>query len=406
MYFNKIKQIISDGVFDPSLNKLHNFATEEIFVEQDIVSDIGSIIKCYDSSYLIADENTIKLLSNELITNVPHYVIPGNSVPSNSLVKLIIDKTKNFSTLVALGSGTINDLCKYASYISDKDYVLFPTAASMNGYMSTSASIFTCGYKRSLQAHLPKAIYIDLDVVVNAPFRLTRSGFADFICRSTTQADWLLSHLLLNTKYNNLPFSLLRDIEQELLKEYSKLIVKDKDVVILLIEALLLSGIGMTISGGSYSASQGEHIIAHAMDAVYGYNSLPLHGEKIAITTLTMAKLQEEKLLAIPTIKPTAVSEEEIIECFGSNEFIEIFNNKKISEEKAEHLNDIVQKNWSEFSAVVKKNHIPSKVLKKIFCDLDMATDAKDLGWSTDKYKKVVDLAFATRNRFTFLDIK
>lgn len=406
MYFSKIKQIISDGIFDPCSNKLLKLSTEEVVVEQGIISDIDSIIKCYSSSYLIADENTIKLLNKKSVTNIPHYIIPGNSASSIDLAQLIINKTKDFSTLVALGSGTINDLCKYASYISNKDYILFPTAASMNGYMSVNASILTGGYKRSFQAHLPKAIYIDLDVVISAPLRLTRSGFADFICRSTAQADWLLSHLLLNTEYNDLPFSLLLGIEQELLKEYSRLIEKDKDVVVLLIEALLLSGIGMTISGGSYPASQGEHMIAHAMDAVCGYNLLPLHGEKIAITTLTMAQLQEEKLLAIPTIKPTAVSEKEIIECFGNSEFIETFNNKKISEEKAEHLNAIIKKNWSEFSAMIKENHIPYKVLKKIFCDLGMAVSAEDLGWNAHRYKKVVDLAFATRDRFTFLDIK
>ncbi|XGA08594.1 MAG: iron-containing alcohol dehydrogenase [Wolbachia endosymbiont of Xenopsylla cheopis] len=400
------KQIINDGVFDPCSNKLLKFSTEKIVIEQGIISDIDSIINYYDSSYLIADENTIKLLGNKLAASISHHVIPGDAPPSSSFIELIVNKAKDFNTLVALGSGTINDLCKYASYISNKDYILFPTAASMNGYMSASASILTGGYKKSFQAHLPKVIYIDLDVVTSAPLRLTRSGFADFICRSTAQADWLLSHLLLNTEYNNLPFSLLRDIEQELLKEYPKLIAKDKDVVILLIEALLLSGIGMTISNGSYPASQGEHMIAHAMDEVYGHSLLPLHGEKIAVTTLTMAKLQEEKLLIIPTIKPTTVNEKEIIECFGTNEFIEIFNSKKISEEKAEHLNDIVQKNWSEFSEVVRKNHIPSKVLKKIFCDLGMAINAEDLGWDTGKYKKVVDLAFATRDRFTFLDIK
>ncbi|WP_339046476.1 iron-containing alcohol dehydrogenase [Candidatus Mesenet endosymbiont of Agriotes lineatus] len=400
------KKIISDGVFDPCSNKLLKFSTEKVVIEQGIINDIDSIIKCYNSSYLIADENTIRLLDKKLATSISHHVIPGDSPPSSSLIELIINKAKDFNTLVALGSGTINDLCKYASYISDKDYILFPTAASMNGYMSASASILTGGYKKSFQTHLPKAIYIDLDVVTSAPLRLTRSGFADFICRSTAQADWLLSHLLLNTEYNDLPFLLLRDIEQELLKEYSRLIAKDKDVVMLLIEALLLSGIGMTISGGSHPASQGEHMIAHAMDAVYGHNLLPLHGEKIAITTLTMAKLQEEKLLAIPTIKPTVANEKEIRECFGNGEFIETFYSKKISEEKAEHLNDIVQKNWSEFSEVVKKSHIPSKVLKKIFCDLGMATDAEDLGWNTSKYKKVVDLAFATRDRFTFLDIK
>nr|WP_246166152.1 hypothetical protein [Wolbachia endosymbiont of Brugia pahangi] len=71
------------------------------------------------------------------------------------------------------------------------------------------------------------------------------------------QADWLLSHLLLGTEYNESPFTLVRDLEQILLREYLALVKRSKKVL-LLIEALLISGLGMVISKGSYSASQGE----------------------------------------------------------------------------------------------------------------------------------------------------
>ncbi len=195
--------------------------------------------------------------------------------------------------IVAFGSGTVNDVCKYASYLEGKNYISFPTAASMNGYTSANASILVDGYKKSFKAHLPKAIYIDIDIIANAPPRLTLSGFADFICRSTVQADWLLSHLLLGTEYNESPFTFIRDLEQILLREHLALAKRSKKVVLLLIEALLISGFGMVISKGSYSASQGEHIIAHAMEMVTkDYSSL--HGEKIAVTTITMANLQEK----------------------------------------------------------------------------------------------------------------
>ncbi|MCV3769863.1 MAG: iron-containing alcohol dehydrogenase, partial [Wolbachia pipientis] len=122
-----------------------------------------------------------------------------------------------------------------------------------------NASILVDGYKKSFVAHLPKAIYIDTNIITNAPLRLTLSGFADFICRSTVQADWLLSHLLLGTEYNELPFSLVRDLEEILLREYLALAERSKKVVLLLMEALLISGLGMVMSKGSYSASQGEH---------------------------------------------------------------------------------------------------------------------------------------------------
>nr|WP_255563454.1 iron-containing alcohol dehydrogenase [Wolbachia endosymbiont of Bemisia tabaci] len=152
-----------------------------------------------------------------------------NSAASLQAVNLVRNKAKDSDLMVAFGSGTVNDICKYASYLEKKDYISFPTAASMNGYSSANASILVDGYKKSFGAHLPKAIYIDTDIIANAPPRLTLSGFADFICRSTVQADWLLSHLLLGTEYNELPFKLVRNLEEILLREHLALAKKDKE---------------------------------------------------------------------------------------------------------------------------------------------------------------------------------
>ena len=52
--------------------------------------------------------------------------------------------------LVAVGSGTINDLCKYAAAQDGKPYVVFATAPSMNGYTSMNAAITVDGHKKSL----------------------------------------------------------------------------------------------------------------------------------------------------------------------------------------------------------------------------------------------------------------
>nr|WP_224721405.1 iron-containing alcohol dehydrogenase [Candidatus Wolbachia massiliensis] len=314
-------------------------------------------------------------------------------------VNLVRNKAKDSDLIVALGSGTVNDICKYASYLEKKDYISFPTAASMNGYSSANASILVDGYKKSFEAHLPKGIYIDTDIIANAPLRLTLSGFTDFICRSTVQADWLLSHLLLGTEYNELPFTLVRDLEQTLLREYMQLTQKSTDVILLLMEALLVSGFGMVISKGSYSASQGEHMIAHAMELVTK-DYLSLHGEKVAVTAITMANLQE-KILSIqnPIIKPTTLNVEHV---FDNSEFIKILEQKQIMQQK---IGGIIYKEWNNISSLIKQNLLPAKQLQKMFEDLSIPHLPEHLSWNKEQYCKVVDLAFATRDRFTFLDL-
>lgn len=314
----------------------------EVITDYHLADDIYEICTQHGNDiFLVADENTAKLLNKNVFNKISHLIIPTppaipvsragmtssrEMTPSRAAsletVNLVRNKVKDSDLIVAFGSGTVNDICKYASYLEKKDYISFPTAASMNGYTSANASILVNGYKKSFKAHLPRAIYIDIDILANAPLRLTLSGFADFICRSTVQADRLLSHLLLSTEYNELPFTLVHDLEQILLREYTALTKRSGKEVLLLMEVLLISGLGMVMSKGSYSASQGEHMIAHAMEMVTkDYSSL--HGEKIAVTTITMANLQE-KILSIqnPIIKPTTLDVKHITQYFDNIEFV------------------------------------------------------------------------------------
>ncbi|MGL9717736.1 MAG: iron-containing alcohol dehydrogenase [Wolbachia sp.] len=402
----------------------------EVIVDHHLVDDIYEICTQHGNDiFLVADENTAELLNKNVLNKISHLIIPAplviparnagiydrsqccaawmtpdrpDSVTSLETVNLVRNKAKDSDLIVALGGGTVNDICKYASYLEKKDYISFPTAASMNGYTSANASILVDGHKKSFAAHLPKAVYIDIDIIADAPLRLTLSGFADFICRSTVEADWLLSHLLLGTEYNGLPFALVRDLEEILLREYLALAKRSKKVVLLLMEALLISGLGMVISEGSHSASQGEHMIAHAMEMVTkDYSSL--HGEKIAVTTLTMANLQE-KILSIqnPTVKPTTLGVKRVAECFGNTKFTKILEQKKILQQK---IGGIIHKEWNNISSLIKQNLLPAKRLQKIFEDLSIPHLPEHLGWNQEQYCKVVDFAFATRDRFTFLDL-
>ncbi|OEY86767.1 glycerol-1-phosphate dehydrogenase [Wolbachia pipientis] len=376
---------------------------KEIIIEPKLVNNIYEISKQYsDNIFLVVDKNTLKFLNKKILDKVSNIILPANVVASLDIIELVKNKAKSSDLIIALGSGTINDICKYTSYIEQKEYILFPTAASMNGYTSATASISVDGYKRSFTAHLAKAIYIDTDILTNAPIRLTLSGFADFICRSTAQADWLLSHLLLGTQYNELPFIMVNEMEQILLKEYQYLNKKSSEIVVLLMQALLISGFGMVISDGSYSASQGEHIIAHAMDIV-NYNHCSLHGEKIAVTTMTMGNLQE-KILSIknPIIQRSTIEESEIIEYFGINQFTKILEQKK---KYAAKCSKIVHEKWKNIFNIIQQNILPTKHLEKIFSELSMPYLPEHLGWNQKQYHTVANLAFATRDRFTFLDL-
>src|SRR6185295_11866674 len=117
---------------------------------------------------------------------------------ADTLARLTAGLDHRTQAVVAVGSGTINDLCKLAAIARGCPQVVFATAPSMNGYTSLSASITEGGLKRSVRAATPVAAFFDLRVLAAAPIRLIRAGLGDSICRPTAQADWLLAHLLLD----------------------------------------------------------------------------------------------------------------------------------------------------------------------------------------------------------------
>ena len=141
-------------------------------------------------------------------------VLDGTPHADASTVERLRQACAGADALVAVGSGTINDLCKYAAAQDGKPYAVFATAPSMNGYTSKNAAITVEGHKKSLAAAAPVGVFIDLAVLAAAPARMIRAGLGDSLCRSTAQADWLLSHHLFATPYRRAPFVLLADDER------------------------------------------------------------------------------------------------------------------------------------------------------------------------------------------------
>src|SRR5688572_22381894 len=123
--------------------------------------------------------------------DVTSIVLPGKPHPDDETVAALRRETARADALIAVGSGTLNDLCKFASAKDGKPYAVFATAPSMNGYVSLNAAITEHGHKKSLPAQAPLGAFFDISILSAAPARMIRSGLGDGLCRTTSQADWL-----------------------------------------------------------------------------------------------------------------------------------------------------------------------------------------------------------------------
>ena len=231
-------------------------------------------------------------------------------------------RLSGFDAVIAVGSGTINDLCKYVTGLDGRRYAVFGTAASMNGYTSTTASItLESGLKVSLPSHGPSGVFIDLAVNAAAPAHLAASGFGDCLVRSVAQIDWWMSHRLLGTAYTDLPYLLTTPDEIELNQRAGGLPAGDIAAIGYLHRVLTLCGFGVSFTGVSNHGSMGEHQISHYIDCFAGpRHPGTLHGQQVGVATLTLARLQQQSLAreTPPVVRPTKFDEGEMARRMGS----------------------------------------------------------------------------------------
>jgi glycerol-1-phosphate dehydrogenase [NAD(P)+] len=339
--------------------------------------------------------------------------LPRGSEAAEETVQAVAQAGAKADAFIAVGSGTINDLCKYAGVQSGKPYAVFATAPSMNGYTSKTASIRVAGMKRTLPAQLAAGVFIDLGVMAASPVRMIRAGVGDSVCRPAVQADWLLAHHLRGDEYMELPFLLLAEDEKRLFAEPEALLSGDLEAHACLARVLSLTGLGNAYCGGSHSGSQGEHLISHYMELQderagrHGHASF--HGEQIGVATMTMARLQRE-ILERPAIEvqPSDLGEGDFLRRYGPElgpacwkEFLP----KRLDAKAAGVMNERLRTGWEGLRRLLTGTTWTPEAVGSVLGRLGAPTRPEDLGWDLGAYREAIAHAAETRNRFTFLDL-
>jgi glycerol-1-phosphate dehydrogenase [NAD(P)+] len=341
--------------------------------------------------------------------DVQSIVLPDNPYPDDDTVGAIRAATAAADAFIAIGSGTINDLTKYASALAHKPYAVFGTAPSMNGYTSLTASISQHGHKLTVPAQAPAGAFFDLAVLAAAPKRMIRAGLGDSICRATAQTDWLMSHLLLGTPYRQLPFDLLRAEERQLLELAPDLFDGSLDAMRVLVRTLVLSGLGTAIVGSSAPASQAEHLVSHYIDML-APASRPnvFHGEQVGVTTLSIARLQEELLAAPPVVLADQIAERDVIAHFGEELGRSVWPEiaaKRLDQDRADALNQRIATQWSAISARLEASFLPPARIAAVLGAAGAPMTPEAIHLDRPFYEAALLHGREIRNRFTVLDM-
>lgn len=287
--------------------KSHKVDIQAIRVGSGVIQELPGILRDLGAShiFLVADNYTYEAAGRQVEQLLDQAGLSYHKrvfqtetplVPNEyALGSVLAAMTSQDDMLLAVGSGTLNDVTKYVSARTGIPYVIAATAPSMDGYASTVAPTILDGFKTTLPAVYPAAIVADVDILKDAPMPMLTAGFGDIIGKFTSLADWRLSHQLNGEYYCPEVAGVIEAAVETCAANAKALAQREPQAIQAVTEALILSGLAMGMVGVSRPASGAEHQMAHywEMDALRRGEEHPLHGNAVGVGTVLAASLYE-----------------------------------------------------------------------------------------------------------------
>jgi glycerol-1-phosphate dehydrogenase [NAD(P)+] len=219
-----------------------------------------------------------------------------------------------------------------------------------------------------------------------------------------------LGHCSGGAPYSETPYLLQIEDEPALLSRAGATARGDADGIRALTRLLVLGGIGMAIAGSSAPASMGEHAISHYLDLMARPHPGSLHGEQVAVATLTCSRLQHAILGAAqpPELRPTRIDRAALRARYGpdlGDHCRAELEAKALDAGAAERLNRRLAAIWPSLTARLRTVMVPSARLRAALAAAGAPLTGVDLGLDAGFYRSAVRHAREIRRRYSILDL-
>lgn len=415
--------------FDCECGMYHDLPIEACHVGTDAAEALADFAqgRCGERCLVVSDTNTRAAAGDKPLSmlglahkKIVEKVFPGDveateeSAYETGLAGLDCD------FYVAIGSGTVSDLAKSAGSKQKKPVLLYPTAASMNGYTSGIVALKIRGLKSTLPCNPATGVFADPEVAATAPQRMTAAGVADFLSKCSSASDWRAGHMLRGGYFCSRPREFNEGIQEQLFANAPAIGRGDPTGLKLVLDALLLSGFGMVVAGSSAPASGGEHLISHYLDMKHALYGTPndLHGTQVGVATVYTLSLWERVLaidtrtLDIAALADSHPSEEVIhtwiVEDWGPQVGEEVWKQwrqkalgKKELRAELERLKEMLP----ELRAALSLDLQPAAIVARCIEESGGPTAPEGLTAPVEEFRKAQTRSRFIRNRVTILDI-
>ena len=309
--------------------------------------------------------------------------------------------------LLAVGSGTIHDITRYVATELNLNFVSIPTAASVDGFLSSIAAMTWHGVKRSFPAKPPIALISDSDVLAAAPYALTASGVGDLLGKYTALFDWRVSHMVTGEYICERVISLEEEALAEVLACKDAVAAQDPRAVETVMYGLVLSGLAMQMVGNSRPASGSEHHVSHLIEMdILTKDNPALHGEKAGVAAALVADKYHEILALDPAVLDACAYQglplDRICAVFGdrADEVLTAENTPDPLEEvDAAKLIGL----WSNIKALAEQTLPTGKELRHLLCAMGAKATLAEIDLPHELWDTLWEMSPYVRRRLTFM---
>lgn len=307
---------LSEFLSPCSCGKTHPVVVRGIVIESGALRTLPGLLKQngWTAPCIVCDENTFSAAGQTVCDLLPHAALAcispvGLHADEHGVEAVCAKLPERTDVLLAVGSGTIHDITRYLAHEKGIPFLSVPTAASVDGFVSTVAAMTWQGCKKTLPAVAPLYVIADSDVFSAAPHRLTVSGFADLLGKYTALADWKISAAVTGEYFCERVSDLVQRAVEDVRAAVDEVAAGGRSGCEKLMYGLLLSGLAMQMIGNSRPASGAEHHISHLWEmGVLAPAPDALHGEKVGIGLILCAAeyhafadaLRENRLYVVP----------------------------------------------------------------------------------------------------------
>ncbi len=278
-----------DTTFDCECGRSHKVPVKSIVYAENALERLPEVLDSLAGgrrSVLVADKRThdiagerAKAILEQAGWSV-HVIIvadtaKGGPVCDDLTHVWLNDRMPPADIALAVGTGVVNDLTKWSAFDKNIPYAVFATAATMNGFTAANVAPTIKGIKTLIRAQAPLAVFAIPSTIVEAPFELTASGLGDTIAKPVSTADWKFNNLFCGESFCRYCSEIINSLEPYYLDRPGDISDRKPAAIGALFNALLYSGIAMTVIGTSAPASGGEHLFSHTLDMMSSIDGIP-----------------------------------------------------------------------------------------------------------------------------------